>query len=74
MPETKRYYLTTPIYYVNGAPHCGTATTTVLADATKRYRFLRGDRPYLLTGTDENARKVTDAAAAAGKDTQAFVD
>jgi methionyl-tRNA synthetase len=74
MPEPKRYYITTPIYYVNGEPHCGTATTTVLADATKRYHALRGDRPYLLTGTDENARKVMDAAAAAGVETQAFVD
>jgi methionyl-tRNA synthetase len=70
----KRYYITTPIYYVNGLPHVGTATTTVLADATKRYHELRGDDPYLLTGTDENARKVTDAAAKAGKEPLAFVD
>lgn len=70
----KRYYITTPIYYVNGSPHIGTATTTLLADATKRYHLLRGEEAYFLTGTDENARKVTDAAAAAGKETQAFVD
>jgi methionyl-tRNA synthetase len=72
--DRKRYYLTTPIYYVNGAPHVGTATTTVLTDATTRYHRLRGNRPYFLTGTDENARKVTDAAAAAGKPTLEFVD
>ena len=68
----KRYYITTPIYYVNGLPHIGTATTTGLADATKRYHLLRGEDAYLLTGTDENARKVTEAAAKAGKDPQAF--
>lgn len=70
----KRYYVTTPIYYVNGLPHVGTATTTVLADATKRYQLLRGEDAYFLTGTDENARKVTDAAAKAGQDPKAFVD
>jgi methionyl-tRNA synthetase len=75
MTETaKRYYITTPIYYVNGEPHCGTATTTLLADATKRYHRLRGENPYMLTGTDENARKVTEAAAMAGRDPQEFVD
>lgn len=74
LSEKKRYYITTPIYYVNGVPHVGTATTTVLADATARYHRLRGDHPYFLTGTDENARKVTDAAAKAGREPQAFVD
>jgi methionyl-tRNA synthetase/methionyl-tRNA synthetase C-terminal region/beta chain len=73
-PKKKRYYITTPIYYVNGLPHVGTATTTLLADATKRYHRLRGEDAYFLTGTDENARKVTDAAAKAGKDPMAFVD
>jgi methionyl-tRNA synthetase len=70
----KRYYVTTPIYYVNGSPHVGTATTTLLADAIKRYRNLRGESAYMLTGTDEHAQKVADAAAKAGKSTQAFVD
>jgi methionyl-tRNA synthetase len=72
--DNKRYYITTPIYYVNGAPHVGSATTTLLADATKRYRKLRGDDPFFLTGTDEHAQKVADAAREAGKDPQAFVD
>lgn len=71
---TKRYYITTPIYYVNGVPHVGTATTTVLCDAVNRYRELRGDNPYFLTGTDEHALKVAEAAAKAGKSTQEFVD
>ncbi|MBC8136543.1 MAG: class I tRNA ligase family protein, partial [Fibrella sp.] len=75
MPSTeKRYYVTTPIYYVNGSPHIGTATTTLLADALKRYQSLRGTRPYFLTGTDENARKVLEAAQKEGKDPMAFVD
>ncbi len=73
-PQSKRYYITTPIYYVNGAPHIGTATTTVLADATTRYRKLRGDNAYFLTGTDENAKKVTNAAEDAGKSPHDFVD
>ncbi len=73
-PIGKRYYITTPIYYVNGLPHIGTATTTLLADATARYHKLRGDETYWLTGTDENARKVMEAAQKAGVETQAFVD
>ncbi len=74
MTAYKRYYVTTPIYYVNGLPHTGTATTTLLADATTRYHKLRGDHPYFLTGTDENARKVLEAAQKAGMDPLAFVD
>jgi methionyl-tRNA synthetase len=72
--NTKQYYITTPIYYVNGLPHIGTATTTLLADATARYHKLRGDDTYFLTGTDENARKVLEAAAKAGQEPMAFVD
>lgn len=73
MPS-KRTYLTTPIYYVNSVPHVGTATTTLLADATARYRRLRGEDAFFLTGTDEHAQKVAEAAAKAGKDPQTFVD
>jgi methionyl-tRNA synthetase len=70
----KRTYLTTPIYYVNGVPHVGTATTTLLVDATIRYHRLHGERTHFLTGTDEHAQKVVDAARAAGKSPQEFVD
>ncbi|MDQ2985526.1 MAG: methionine--tRNA ligase [Armatimonadota bacterium] len=70
----KRFYITTPIYYVNSVPHIGTALTTVAADVTARYRKMRGDDVMLLTGTDENATKVAEAAEAAGKSPQAFVD
>lgn len=71
---SKRFYITTPIYYVNGAPHVGSATTTLLADAATRYRRLRGENPYFLTGTDEHAQKVADAAREAGTNPQTFVD
>ncbi len=70
----KAFYVTTPIYYVNSVPHAGHALTMLVADVTKRYRLLHGDSAKMLTGTDENAQKVVEAAAAAGEDTQAFVD
>jgi methionyl-tRNA synthetase len=59
-----RYYLTTPIYYVNDAPHVGHAYTTVAADAIARWHRLCGDEVRLLTGTDEHGLKVAQAAAA----------
>lgn len=70
----KTFYITTPIYYVNGEPHVGSATTTLLCDALARYHRLRGDDTFFLTGTDEHAQKVADAAAKAGQPTQDFVD
>jgi len=70
----KRFYITTPIYYVNSVPHIGTALTTVASDVTARYRKLRGDDVMFLTGTDENATKVAEAAAKAGKSPMEFVD
>jgi methionyl-tRNA synthetase len=69
-----RYYITTPIYYVNSVPHIGTALTTVAADVNARYQRMRGAEVYFLTGTDENATKVAEAAEAAGKRPQEFVD
>ena len=74
MAEDKTFYITTPIYYVNGVPHVGSATTTLLCDALARYHRLRGEPTFFLTGTDEHAQKVADAAAKAGKTPQAFVD
>jgi methionyl-tRNA synthetase len=70
----KRHYVTTPIYYVNGAPHIGTALTTAVCDFERRYRAMRGEPAWFLTGTDENATKVVEAAQAAGKESMAFVD
>lgn len=72
--ESKTVYITTPIYYVNGKPHIGSALTTVCCDALARYHRLRGRRVWFLTGTDEQATKVVEAAEKAGVPVQAFVD
>jgi len=61
-----RFYLTTPIFYVNDAPHIGHAYTTLIGDATTRWRRLRGDDVFYLTGTDEHGLKVQQAAEANG--------
>src|SRR4051794_14931978 len=61
-----RFYVTTPIYYVNDAPHIGHAYTTVTADALSRWHRLLGDDVYFLTGTDEHGLKVAQSADAAG--------
>ncbi|HLH81578.1 MAG TPA: methionine--tRNA ligase [Chthonomonas sp.] len=68
------YYVTTPIYYVNGQPHIGTALTTVACDAIARHRRLCGQAAFLLTGTDENGTKIQEAAEKANTDTMLFVD
>ena len=61
-----RFYLTTPLYYVNAEPHLGHAYTTVLADVLARYHRLMGDETLFLTGTDEHGQKVEQAAREAG--------
>jgi methionyl-tRNA synthetase len=58
-----RFYITTPIYYTNDAPHVGSAYSTVNADALARWHRLIGDETKFLTGTDEHGQKVADAAA-----------
>ncbi|HMK68306.1 MAG TPA: methionine--tRNA ligase, partial [Stellaceae bacterium] len=68
------YYVTTPIYYVNDAPHIGHAYTTVACDALARFMRLDGRRVKFLTGTDEHGQKVDKSARAAGLDPQAFCD
>jgi methionyl-tRNA synthetase len=68
------YYLTTPIYYVNDAPHIGHAYTTVACDALARFMRLDGRRVKFLTGTDEHGQKVDKSARAAGLDPQTFCD
>ena len=60
------FYLTTPIYYVNDAPHIGHAYTTVNCDAVARWHRLVGDDVHFLTGTDEHGLKIQRAAEAAG--------
>ncbi|HUZ40415.1 MAG TPA: methionine--tRNA ligase [Acidimicrobiales bacterium] len=69
-----RFYLTTPIYYANDAPHVGTAYTTVNADALARWHRLIGDETKFLTGTDEHGQKVADAAAKNGQSPQEWTD
>ncbi len=61
-----RFYITTPIYYVNDAPHVGSAYCTVNADALARWHRLVGDDTRMVTGTDEHGQKVADAAAKNG--------
>jgi methionyl-tRNA synthetase len=71
---SSKYYITTPIYYVNDKPHIGHAYTTVLADVLARYRRLMGVPTFFLTGTDEHGQKVAKAAAAAGISPQEQAD
>ena len=70
----KTFYITTPIYYVNGAPHLGHAYTSIAADAVARWMRLDGADVLFVTGTDEHGQKVEKAALDAGIAPQAFVD
>jgi methionyl-tRNA synthetase len=70
----KKFYLTTPIYYVNARPHIGHTYTTIVADAIARYKRMRGYDVVLLTGTDEHGQKVERSAKAAGVVPQEFAD
>ncbi len=70
----KRFYVTTPIYYVNDVPHIGHAYTTLACDVLARFMRLDGYDVRFLTGTDEHGQKVEKAAQAASMDPQAFVD
>jgi methionyl-tRNA synthetase len=69
-----RFYVTTPIYYVNDAPHIGHAYTTVIADALARWHRLSGDDTFFLTGTDEHGLKVQRAAEAHGVTPREWAD
>jgi len=69
-----RFYLTTPIYYVNASPHIGHAYTTIVADVLVRHHRQRGDDSFFLTGVDEHGTKVFRAAQEEGLDPQAYVD
>ena len=64
MSAEKSFYLTTPIYYVNDAPHIGHAYTTVAGDVLTRWHRQRGESVWFLTGTDEHGEKVMNTAAA----------
>ncbi|MFA5168318.1 MAG: methionine--tRNA ligase [Candidatus Omnitrophota bacterium] len=71
---TKTYYLTTPIYYVNGKPHIGHAYTSILCDTFARFHRMLGENVFYITGTDEHGIKVQKAALEQGKEPKAFVD
>lgn len=72
----KRFYITTPIYYVNAQPHIGHTYTTIAADVLARYFRLKlgPENVYFLTGTDEHGSKIYQKAQEAGKGTQEFCD
>src|SRR3970282_966515 len=70
----EKFYLTTPIYYVNARPHLGHTYTTVVADTIARYKRMRGFDVVFLTGTDEHGQKVERAAKAAGVKPQSYAD
>jgi methionyl-tRNA synthetase len=71
---TGKFYITTPIYYVNDVPHIGHAYTTIAADVLARYHRLRGDDVFFLTGTDEHGQKVEKAAQGRGLTPKAHAD
>jgi methionyl-tRNA synthetase len=70
----KPFYVTTPIYYVNDVPHLGTAYTTVITDAFRRFHQLLGDDVRMLTGTDEHGLKLEREAIERKQTPQQFVD
>ncbi|QDT46679.1 Methionine--tRNA ligase [Symmachiella dynata] len=74
MPDRSRFYVTTPIYYVNDRPHLGHVYTTMVADVVARYHRLIGDETFFLTGVDEHAAKVSEKAAEMGMTPQAWAD
>ncbi len=71
---SKKFYITTPIYYVNARPHIGHAYTTIACDTIARRQRMLGVDTYFLTGTDEHGQKIERAAQAAGKTPQQFTD
>jgi methionyl-tRNA synthetase len=74
MTSERRFYLTTPIYYVNDKPHIGHAYTSLATDVLARWKRMAGYQVHFLTGTDEHGQKVEKAAEARGMDPQSFTD
>ena len=71
---SKKFYITTPIYYPSASPHLGHAYCTTLCDVIARGKRMRGFDTYFLTGTDEHGEKIEDNAKAKGITPQQFVD
>lgn len=72
--DQKKFYVTTPIYYVTAKPHLGSVYSSVLADIVARWNKLQGKRTFFATGTDEHGQKVAKAAENANKNPKEFVD
>lgn len=71
---SSKFYVTTPIYYVNAEPHLGHAYTTIVADVFNRFHILCGSKTFFLTGTDEHGDKIAAAAQKAGQTPKDYVD
>ena len=67
-----RFYVTTPIYYINAPPHLGTAYSTIAVDVLTRYHRVRGETGFFLTGTDEHGLKIEREANAQGMPVREF--
>jgi len=74
MDKPEKFYITTPIYYVNARPHIGHAYTTVVCDTVARRQRMMGMDTWFLTGTDEHGQKIERSAIAAGCSPKEFVD
>lgn len=72
--DMKKFFITTPIYYVNAKPHIGHAYTTIAADIMTRFYKLQGQKTFFLTGTDEHGLKIQKKAQETGKDPQQFAN
>ena len=70
----QRFYITTPIYYVNDKPHIGHAYTNIVADLLARWRTAQGENVFFLTGTDEFAQKTVDAAKKNNEEVHEYTD
>jgi methionyl-tRNA synthetase len=70
----RKFYCTTPIYYVNAKPHIGTLYSTLIADVATRWNKVRGRETFFLTGTDEHGQKIAQKADELDKDPRSFVD
>ncbi|MBD3272805.1 methionine--tRNA ligase [Candidatus Dependentiae bacterium] len=72
--NNNKFYVTTPIYYVNSKPHLGTLYSTLIADVVARWNKLLGKEVFFLTGTDEHGQKLEEAAKKSGLEPKKFVD
>jgi len=69
-----KFYITTPLYYVNGNPHIGHSYTNIACDALARFNRFSGAEVLFSTGTDEHGQKIKEAASEKGMEPAAFVD